>query len=338
MGTVRKIEKTEIERIMERNRTRRVAIYARVSTTKKAQLHSMSQQVSALTQWVHSQTWWELVDIYLDFDSASGMKMRSQFERMIDDAKNHRIDLIVTKSVQRFGRSTVENLEAMRTLIRSGVVVYFQVENTYTDQADAELIVSLASGIAEEDNKSRRNDRMWGVQKRVEDGTSELYRRPCYGYVKQEDGVLTIDREKAQVVRDIFQAYLDGKSIGGIKRMLEERHIPSPTGGEKWPARTIDMLLSNEKYTGEIILYKTVMVGYPNSRRVMNRDSAYKDRYCITNGVEAIIDEETFNRVQEEKKRRSPFEEGPDGKRRRTTKYSSKIRNGITTISAETEE
>ena len=83
---------------------------------------------------------------------------------------------------------------------------------------------------------------------------------------------------------------------------------------------------------------KNGMVGYPNSRRVMNRDSAYKDRYCITNGVEAIIDEETFNRVQEEKKRRSPFEEGPDGKRRRTTKYSSKIRNGITTISAETEE
>ena len=218
------------------------------STTKKAQLHSMSQQVSALTQWVHDQPWWELVDIYLDFDSASGMKMRSQFERMIDDAKNHRIDLIVTKSVQRFGRSTVENLDAMRTLIKSGVVVYFQVENTYTDQADAELIVTLASGIAEEDNKSHRNDRMWGVKKRVEDGTSELYRRPCYGYAKQEDGVLTVDWEKARVVREIFQAYLDGHSIGGIKRMLEEKHIPSPTGGEKWPARTIDMTYFLEYY------------------------------------------------------------------------------------------
>jgi hypothetical protein len=106
--------------------------------------------------------------------------------------------------------------------------------------------------------------------------------------------------------------------------MLEEKHIPSPSGGEKWPVRTIDMMLSNEKYYGTIVLFKTVTINYPYSKIVSNRTGAFADRYCITNGIDAIIDEETFMKVQEEKKRRSSYEETESGRQRKKTKYSSK--------------
>ena len=320
------------------NKTLRVAAYCRVSTDDLDQAISIALQIKEYKKKIKANPNWKYVGTYVD-DGFSGTNTehRQGFQKLMADAMDGKIDLIVTKSVQRFGRNTVENLQTMRTLIKSGVVIYFQVENVYSDQSDAELWVSLTSAIAEADNKSHRDDRLWGVRRKVENGTSEMYRRPCYGYVKSADGVLTIDWEKAKVVKEIFKAYLDGRSIGGIRKMLEEKHIPSPTGAAKWPARTIDMLLSNEKYTGEIMLYKTVMVGYPNSHRVVNRDSEYRDRYCITNGVDAIIDEETFRRVQDEKKRRSPYEEGPDGKQRKKTKYSSKRPNGGFQVNVESE-
>ena len=331
MRTVRVIDAHSDNKRKETYVRQRVGIYARVSTSKKSQLHSMSEQVSGLTRWIHSRAEWDLVDIYLDFDSASGMQMRSQFERMIDDAVNHRIDIIVTKSIQRFGRNTVQNLEAMRTMIRAGVVIYFQIEDLYSDQPDADYFVSLFSCVAEEDNRSRREDIVWGQKSRIADGTSEMYSRPCYGYLKNENGVLTVEQKKAKVVKDIYESYLSGKSISGLSKMLEEEQIPSPTGSKKWPARTIDKLLSNEKYTGDVLLYKTVTVNYPYSYRVDNRDGKYCERFCVTNSVEPIIDKETFQRVQEEKKRRCPFEESSEGKQRKRTKYSSKRQEILST-------
>ena len=129
MGEVTKIpEPTQQKLKKAKARIRRVGIYARVSTNRQAQLHSMAAQVSELTRFVSNRPEWKLTDIYLDFDSASGTKMRSEFYRMIDDAKNRKVDVIITKSIQRFGRNTVENVETMRTLVESGVVVYFQIE------------------------------------------------------------------------------------------------------------------------------------------------------------------------------------------------------------------
>ena len=302
----------------------KVGIYARVSTSKKAQLHSMSAQASELTRLVARRTDWKLTDIYLDFESASGAKMRDGFYRMLEDAKNKRIDVLITKSVQRFGRNTEENITALRTLVSSGVVVYFVLEGIVSDQPNAEFMASLYSALAEQDNASHREERLWGIKRKAENGTSEMYRRVCYGYYKNKDGVLVIDREKAEVVKSIYSAYLNGASISGIKKMLENKQIPSPTGGEKWAARTIDLILSNEKYYGTIVLFKTVTIKHPYSVRVSNREGNFCDRYVVTNGVDAIIDEETYQRVQEEKKRRSSYEEGPEGKQRRKVKYSSK--------------
>ena len=139
-----------------------------------------------------------------------------------------------------------------------------------------------------------------------------------------EDGVLVIDKERADVVKNIYRLYLDGSSILGIKRSLEEMHILSPSGNNTWSLRTIDLILSNEKYIGKIVLFKTIMVNYPYSVRRSNANGALHEQYCMTNGVDAIIDEQTFLAVQEEKKRRSNYDEDESGRHRRKTRYSSK--------------
>lgn len=281
----------------------------------------MAAQVSQLTQFILARRDWALVDVYMDFDSASGSKMRDNFYRMIDDAKAGRLDYIVTKSIQRFGRNTEENLTAMRTLLDSGVVVYFQIEGFASNDPEAELEAALFSTLAGADNASRREDRLWGRQRRIENGTSGLFRRPCYGYTLADNGVLVIDKNKADVVRKIYDSYLSGMSISGIKKMLEEEKIPSPSGGKTWAARTIDLILSNEKYYGTIILFKTITINYPYTVRKDNRDASLHDQYCMTNGVSAIISEEEFKAVQEEKKRRNPYDENGN---RKPQKYSSK--------------
>ena len=302
----------------------RVGIYARVSTRSAVQLHSLAAQVSELTRFVASRSGWQLVDVYIDTESASGSSFRPEFNRMIDDAKAEKLEIIITKSVQRFGRNTEETLIAMRTLLEAGVIIYFQIEGYSSDAPDAELQTSLRTALAAADNASRREDRQWGVQKRVEDGTSEMYKRPCYGYKKTEDGVLVIDKGRADVVREIYRLYLEGFSILGIKKELESRHILSPSGKGTWSMRTIDLILSNEKYTGKIVLFKTVMVNYPYSVRRSNTGGSLREQFCMTNGVDAIIDEETFQTVQETKKRRSNYEKTENGPRRRKVKYSSK--------------
>ena len=310
-----------------------VGIYARVSTRSATQLHSMAAQVSQLTRFVASRGDWHLVDIYMDFDSASGSTKRPEFDRMVEDAKAGRIDAVITKSVQRFGRNTEETLSTMRELLAAGVIVYFSIEGYSSDSPDAEIQTSLLTGLAAADNASHRAERQWGVRRRIEDGTSELYRRPCYGYKKTKDGILVIDQLKAKVVKEIFNLYLSGESINGIKRNLEQRHIPSPSGKETWPVRTIDMMLSNEKYIGDIVLFKTVVINYPHSVRRSNKGAPLHEQFCMTNGVDAIIPKETYEAVQAEKQRRSNIAIDESGAQQRARKkYSAKKRKEVTDI------
>ena len=165
-----------------------VVIYARVSTRSAAQLRSLAAQVSELTRFAASRGRWTLVDIYMDVESASGSALRTEYNRMIEDAEAGKFSIVLTKSVQRFGRNTEETLRTMRTLLAAGVIVYFQIEGYASNDKQADMFTAWRTGLAAADNASRREDRKWGVQKRVEDGTSEMYRRPCYGYKKTDDG------------------------------------------------------------------------------------------------------------------------------------------------------
>ncbi len=303
-------------------RVKYVGIYARVSTRSPSQLRSLAAQVSSLTQFVSRRSEWHLFDIYLDFSSGKNQEERPGFQRMLEAAQAGVLQVVITKSITRFGRNTIENIQAMRDLVSWGCTIYFQMENLSSDDSQSEFIGTLYSALAQAENESRIEDIKWGIKKRLEDGTSKLYTKPCYGYERDENGTLCINYDEANVVRRIYDRYLRGSSVYGIKKYLESKGILSPKGNKAWPVRTIDLILSNEKYAGTLAVFRTVTVN-PSERDLLSGKTK-RERYCIAQAVEAIIDQEQFKAVQEEKKRRCNYEDTPDGRKRKTTRYSSK--------------
>ena len=295
-----------------------VGIYARVSTCLPSQLHSMAMQVSALTHQVYRLPQWSLADIYMDFASGAGIDNRSEFQRMINDCVNGKIELVLTKSISRFGRDTVDSLSAIRELKAHGVEVYFDLEELHSFQPDFELQYSIRAAIAQGEREDFHDSIVLAMNQKVTDGTSSIYSRPCYGYRKAEGGSLNIIPEEAENVRLIFELYLSGKSIVGIMHelALAQRNILSPTGKAAWSRRAIDTLLSNEKYRGNSTASTARMSGDPRSKP--------RDKYLYRGHHEAIIDEETFIAVAEEKKRRSNIESDENGIRRKKTRYVAK--------------
>lgn len=302
-----------------------VGIYCRISTRNQEQLRSMANQVSWLTQKVSENFRWRLIDIYLDFRSGTESDNREEFQRMIKDCKSKKLDIVLTKSISRFGRNTAEILDILRKLTSFGTEVIFDEENLNTAYGENTFIISLIEAIAQEESENRSQNVYWGIKKKVIDGTSKIYTRKCYGYANDENGELIIQPQEAEVVQLIFDLYLQGKSIVGIKKELEQRHISSPSGKTQWYNRTIDNILSNEKYVGDVIVFKTYTTGFPNRKRITN--SGEKNKYLSTKSHPAIISREDFDAVQDEKLRRSNVIRDGNGVRRKNTKYSSKKEN-----------
>ena len=234
----------------------RVVIYCRTSTHTQEQLNSMTNQVSKLTQLVAENPLWTLCDIYLDFRSGSTIAGRTEFMRLLEDASNRKFDIVLCKSISRFGRNVIEALQVIKELHRSGVHVIFEQESLDSSNPEHTLLISLMSSIAEAENENRRQNVNWGMQRRLENGTSRLYSRPCYGYENDSDGELVINEQQAEVVRLVFSMYLSGKSVVGIIASLYEQKIPSPTGKERWSKHTIEVMLDNRKYTGDVVILK----------------------------------------------------------------------------------
>ena len=201
------------------------------------------------------------------------------------------------------------------------VQLIFEEDELDTYKNGSELIISVLSAYAEADNESRRENQLWAIRKRVEDGTSELYLRRCYGYIKDPDGRLLISSSEAEVVQLIYSKYLGGYSIVGIQKMLREMQIPSPSGNEKWSKKTIENVLKNEKYTGDVIVMKTRTSSQKGYKRVPNADG---QKYMIQDFIPAIITKDLFDAAQEERKRRCNVEIDETGSHRKKEKYSSK--------------
>lgn len=271
-------------------RDKRIGIYCRVSTNSLEQLQSLAAQVSHLTKITAATPRWLLADVYIDISSSKTGSSRKEFNRMLDDCTSHKLDIIFTKSISRFGRDTVETMEALSKLKSVGVRVIFEQEELDTANTDSDLMISIIESFAQAENESRSENIKWGIKQGAASGTSKLYDRKCYGYKHNEDGKLIIDEETAENVKIIFDLYLRGQSVLGIIKELEKRKIPSPTGKEKWCKRTIDVMLSNEKYTGDVRLLKT---------------GKSEIHYLTTDNNPAIISKELFEAVQIEKARRS---------------------------------
>lgn len=288
---------------------KKVGIYCRVSTAEKEQLYSLAEQISALTRAVANVSQWRLADVFIDIASAKGDIPRREFERLMKECEAHNISVVLTKSISRFGRDTVETLTAINNLKAVGVRIIFEQENLDTAEVDSDLMISVMESLAQAENESRSENIRMGLAMRAANGTSGLYKRKLYGYTKNINGELVIDEEQAKNVQDIFRWYLDGASVLGIIKKLYDAGILSPTGKEKWNKRTIETMLSNEKYTGTVTLLDSATQEYE-----------YQMKECIP----PIITENEFRAVQEEKKKRSNIVTDDEGTRRSSKKYSSK--------------
>lgn len=290
-------------------REKRVGIYCRVSTNSSEQLKSLTAQVSTLTRLTVANPKWLLVDVYIDIASSKVGSSRKEFSRMLQDCKSRDIEIILTKSISRFGRDTVEILDALNQLRVLGVRVIFEQEVLDTADTDNDLMISIIEAVAQAENESRSDNIKWGIKQRAAQGTSKLYNRKCYGYINDAEGKLVIDEKEAKNVHMIFNLYLQGRSVLGIAKELERLGIKSPTGKEKWAKRTIDVMLSNEKYTGNVRLLD---------------DGKHDVLYLAEDNNPAIISKEIFKAVQIEKQHRSNVIKSEDGNQRKSKKYSSK--------------
>lgn len=221
------------------------------------QLQSLTAQISHLTRLTASMLQWVLVDAYIDISTSKTGSSRKEFNRMLDDCRSRKLDIVITKNISRFGRDTVEILNALNQLKTLGIRVIFEQEELDTANTDSDLMIAIIEALAQAENESRSENIKWGIKQRAAQGTSKLYNRKCYGYKHNSDGKLVIDEEQAENVRLIFDLYLSGQSVLGIIKELQKREILSPTENEKWYKRTIAVMLSNEKYTGDVKLLKS---------------------------------------------------------------------------------
>ena len=283
---------------------RKVAAYARVSTDTEEQLSSYEAQVDYYTKYIKSKSEWEFVGVYTDEGiSATNTKKRDGFNRMIKDALDGKIDLIITKSVSRFARNTVDTLTTVRKLKEKGVEVYFEKENIYTLDSKGELLITIMSSLAQEESRSISENVTWGQRKRFADGKVSLPYKHFLGYEKGEDGVPKIIESEAKIVRLIYRLFLEGKTISAISKHLTNESIPTPSGKKKWTTSTIRSILTNEKYKGDALLQKCYTIDFLTKKRKKNEGEV--PQYYVKNSHEAIISPEVYDLVQEELKKRA---------------------------------
>jgi site-specific DNA recombinase len=284
-------------------RKRRVAGYARVSTDSEEQLTSYEAQVDYYTQYIKANPDWQFVAVYTDEGiSATNTKRRDGFNRMVQDALDGKIDLIVTKSVSRFARNTVDSLTTVRKLKEKGVEVYFQKENIYTLDSKGELLITIMSSLAQEESRSISENVTWGQRKRFADGKVTMPYRHFLGYRKGADGLPEIVPEEATLVQRIYRLFMQGKTPHAIGKILTAEGVPTPAGKEKWQSSTIESILQNEKYRGDARLQKKFTVDFLQKKMKVNEGEV--PQYYVENSHPAIIEPEEWDLVQAEFSRR----------------------------------
>lgn len=282
---------------------RRVAGYARVSTEQEEQQTSYAAQVDYYTKYIKKHGEWEFVKVYTDEGiSATNTKHRDGFNQMIKDALDGKIDLIITKSVSRFARNTVDSLSTIRKLKEHNVECYFEKEQIWTFDGKGELLITIMSSLAQEESRSISENVTWGHRKRMADGKVSLPYSSFLGYKKGEDGLPKIVPEEAEIIRFIYRSFLEGMTTYSIAKALMYRGVLSPSGKEKWYASTVESILTNEKYKGSALLQKSFTTDFLTKKKKINEGEV--PQYYIDESHEAIIDPQDFEQVQLEMKRR----------------------------------
>lgn len=286
---------TAIQQVEPSSRTMRVAAYCRVSSDSADQLHSYASQIQYYTDLISRQAGWELVDIYAD-EGITGTQAdkRDDFLRMVNDCRKGKIDRVITKSVSRFARNTLDTIQYVRQLKTYGVSILFEAEQIDTAYLSSEMLLAIYGARAQEESLSISKNQKINCRARMKDG-SYIISTPPYGYRIREDGELEIIPEEADVVKLIFDSYLSGKGKSTIANLLNECRI-CRLANNSWHERTIDYILRNERYIGDAILQKTYTVDSLPFRRAKNKGQL--TQYYIENANPAIISRQKFEAVQ----------------------------------------
>ena len=275
----------------------RVAAYARVSTDHEEQESSYEAQVVHFTEYIKGHADWTLAGIYADEGiSATSTAKRDDFLRLIQDCEDRKIDLVLTKSISRWARNTLDSLQYIRRLKTLGIPVIFEKEGVNTMETSGELLITILSSIAQQESKSISDNVRLGIQYGFQQGKPMVNTTHFLGYTK-EDGQLVIVPEQADLVRRIFRLYIDGETVSAIVRLLNAEAIPTPTGKTQWHDSTISSMLHNEKYQGDLLLQKSYTVDFLEKKRALNDGEL--PQYYVEAAHDPIVPRAVFAMAQE---------------------------------------
>lgn len=282
----------------------RVAAYCRVSTEEEEQQSSYEAQCTYYTDKIMTNPEWTMAGIFADEGiTGTSTKKRDDFKRMIRRCRQKKIDLILTKSISRFARNTLDSLKYIRALKELGIGIIFEKENINTLEMDTELIITFMSAFAQSESESISANVRWGKRQAMKEGKTSVNFRKLYGYYLDSEGNPRVDSDQAEVIRGIYNRYLQGASLRMIRQELEAAGIPNPAGSEKWGIDQIRNILGNEKYCGDVLMQKTFIQDCISKKVVKN--TGQLSMYLIQNNHPAIVSREVYQAVQAEKARRS---------------------------------
>ena len=303
----------------------RVAAYCRVSTDDEEQLTSYEAQRNYYTDKIMTNPEWTMAGLFADEGiTGTSAQKRPEFLRMIRKCRQKKIDMILTKSISRFARNTVDSLHYIRALKELGIAVVFEEQNINTLDSESEMLITMLSAFAQSESENMSANVSWGKRQAMREGRVSAVSRNLFAYKKDDDGMLVIVPEQAEIVRQIYRQFLAGASVRMIKDNLESCKIPNAKGETKWTISSIQYILGNEKYCGDVLMQKTFRTDCI-SRKVL-RNTGQLPMYFIQNDHEGIVDRETFDAVQVElarrKAARSPSKNSSTGLTSYTSKYA----------------
>ena len=317
--------KPELQQTAAVTKQLRVAAYCRVSTKEEEQASSYEAQCEYYTDKIMSNKEWTMAGIFADEGiTGTSTKKRTEFLRMIRQCKQKKIDLILTKSIQRFARNTLDCINYTRILRQLGIGVLFEKENINSLPADSEFMITMYGAMAQSESESISGNIRRGKQMHAKVGTLKI---PCYrlyGYEKDADGKFRVIPEQAEIVRELYKRYESGASLRNLQDWLEENQIKTVLGESKWTATSIKSILTNEKYCGDVLLQKTFRTDVISKKIVKN--VGQMAQYYMPDHHEAIVSREQYNTVKAEMARRSalrsPSKEAVTGRSCYTSKYA----------------
>lgn len=292
----------QIDALPQLKRKLRVAAYARVSSAKDAMLHSLSAQVSYYNKYISSHDDWEFVGIYADEGISGTKEDRDEFQRMINDCRLGKIDLILTKAISRFARNTMTMLETVRELKSLNVDVFFEEQNLHSMSSDGEMVLTLLASVAQEEARSVSENQKWRIRKDFEKGLI-WGGKNAYGY-RIVNKKMVLVPEEAKLVKRIFQLYIGGLGFQKISKLLNDEGIPA-MHAKRWNKQSLQQIIANINYTGDLLLQKTYRENYLTKKKKINKGEL--DQFFVENDHEAIITRDEYYAALEIRRKRVEY-------------------------------